>query len=81
MVRKGLEMGVSAMGWMMDDSDDIYMLSWTGTIIGPHNVSYVFVILFLLFFYIGCIYRLKLFCDKDYLEKPPIVRFHIHGST
>ncbi|KAL2924392.1 Ubiquitin-conjugating enzyme E2 variant 1C [Bienertia sinuspersici] len=59
MVRKGLEMGVSAMGWMMDDSDDIYMQSWTGTIIGPHN----------------------LFCDKDYLEKPPIVRFHIHGST
>jgi ubiquitin-conjugating enzyme E2 variant len=22
----------------MDDGDDIYMRSWTGTIIGPHNV-------------------------------------------
>lgn len=24
----------------------------------------------------GCIYQLKLFCDKDYPEKPPSVRFH-----
>ncbi|TYI10726.1 hypothetical protein ES332_A09G161300v1 [Gossypium tomentosum] len=23
----------------MDDGDDIYMRSWTGTIIGPHNVE------------------------------------------
>ena len=23
----------------MDDGDDIYMHSWTGTIIGPHNVN------------------------------------------
>ncbi|KAL2933224.1 Ubiquitin-conjugating enzyme E2 variant 1A, partial [Bienertia sinuspersici] len=38
MVRKRLEMRVSAMGWMMDDSDDIYMQSLTGTIIGPHNL-------------------------------------------
>jgi len=24
----------------------------------------------------GRIYQLKLFCDKDYPEKPPSVRFH-----
>lgn len=24
----------------------------------------------------GRIYQLKLFCDKDYPEKPPTVRFH-----
>ncbi|KAJ7557685.1 hypothetical protein O6H91_04G005400 [Diphasiastrum complanatum] len=40
----------------MDDSDDVYMRSWTGTILGPHNV--------------------KLFCDKDYPDKPPSVRFY-----
>ncbi|CAI9097641.1 OLC1v1034114C2 [Oldenlandia corymbosa var. corymbosa] len=49
----------------MDDGDDIYMRSWTGTIIGPHNSVHE-----------GRIYQLKLFCDKDYPEKPPSVRFH-----
>ncbi|KAF7058499.1 hypothetical protein CFC21_065547 [Triticum aestivum] len=66
----------------MDDADDIYMRSWTGTIIGPHNP-----LPFILFkvFYLtqplqtvheGRIYQLKLFCDKDYPEKAPSVRFH-----
>ncbi|XP_020577861.1 ubiquitin-conjugating enzyme E2 variant 1C-like isoform X2 [Phalaenopsis equestris] len=49
----------------MDDGDDIYMRSWTGTIIGPRNSVHE-----------GQIYQLKLFCDKDYPEKPPSVRFH-----
>ncbi|KAJ0490897.1 putative ubiquitin-conjugating enzyme/RWD [Helianthus annuus] len=49
---KGIGDGTVSYG--MDDGDDIYMRSWTGTITGPHN----------------------LFCDKDYPEKPPIVRFH-----
>ncbi|XP_026460371.1 ubiquitin-conjugating enzyme E2 variant 1D-like [Papaver somniferum] len=49
----------------MDDGDDIYMRSWTGTIIGPHNSVRE-----------GRIYQLKLFCGKDYPEKPPTVRFH-----
>lgn len=30
------------MSYGMDDGDDIYMRSWTGTIIGPHNVSILF---------------------------------------
>jgi len=25
----------------MDDADDILMQSWTGTILGPHNVSFL----------------------------------------
>ena len=38
-----LERGEKGIGDMtvsygMDDADDIYMRSWTGTIIGPHNV-------------------------------------------
>ncbi|GJV01897.1 ribonuclease H-like domain-containing protein [Tanacetum coccineum] len=60
---KGIGDGTVSYG--MDDSDDIYMRSWTGTIIGPHNSVHE-----------GRIYQLKLFCDKDYPEKPPTVRFH-----
>ncbi|KAE8704633.1 Ubiquitin-conjugating enzyme E2 variant 1C [Hibiscus syriacus] len=60
---KGIGDGTVSYG--MDDGDDIYMLSWTGSIIGPHNTVH------------ECqIYQLKLFCDKDYPEKPPSVRFH-----
>ncbi|KAL2486950.1 Ubiquitin-conjugating enzyme E2 variant 1D [Abeliophyllum distichum] len=60
---KGIGDGTVSYG--MDDGDDLYMRSWTGTIIGPHNSVHE-----------GRIYQLKLFCDKDYPEKPPSVRFH-----
>ena len=40
---KGIGDGTVSYG--MDDADDIYMRSWTGTIIGPHNVSYGFLTL------------------------------------
>eukprot|EP00249_Psilotum_nudum_P005559 c18998_g1_i1 orf=1-435(-) len=60
---KGIGDGTVSYG--MDDGDDIYMRSWTGTIIGPHNSVHE-----------GRIYQLKLFCDKDYPDKPPSVRFH-----
>ncbi|KAK8498145.1 hypothetical protein V6N13_025008 [Hibiscus sabdariffa] len=60
---KGIGDGTVSYG--MDDGDGIYMRSWTGTIIGPHNIVHE-----------GRIYQLKLFCDKDYPEKPPSVRFH-----
>ncbi|KAJ7569067.1 hypothetical protein O6H91_01G059600 [Diphasiastrum complanatum] len=49
----------------MDDSGDVYMRSWTGTILGPSNSMHD-----------GRIYQLKLFCDKDYPDKPPSVRFY-----
>ncbi|KAJ1704561.1 hypothetical protein LUZ63_004340 [Rhynchospora breviuscula] len=60
---KGIGDGTVSYG--MDDADDIYMRSWTGTIIGPHNTVHE-----------GRIYQLKLFCDKDYPEKSPTVRFY-----
>lgn len=59
---KGIGDGTVSYG--MDDSDDIFMRSWTGTIIGPHNSVHE-----------GRIYQLKLFCDKDYPDKPPTVKF------
>ncbi|XP_031113438.1 ubiquitin-conjugating enzyme E2 variant 1C-like [Ipomoea triloba] len=57
--------GDGSVSYGMDDADDLYMRSWTGTIIGPHNSVHE-----------GRIYQLKLFCDKDYPDKPPSVRFH-----
>ncbi|GJM96385.1 hypothetical protein PR202_ga13213 [Eleusine coracana subsp. coracana] len=59
---KGISDGTVSYG--MDDVDDIYMRSWTGTIIGPPNTVHE-----------GRIYQLKLFCDTDYPDKPPTVRF------
>ncbi|KAF3644265.1 Ubiquitin-conjugating enzyme E2 variant 1C [Capsicum annuum] len=46
--------GDSTVSYGMDGGDDIYMRSWTDTIIGPHNYVHE-----------GRIYQLKLFCDKD----------------
>ncbi|KAL2581153.1 hypothetical protein AAZX31_15G180400 [Glycine max] len=60
---KGIRDGT--ISYVMDDGDDIYMRSRTGTIIGPQNTIHE-----------GKIYQLKLFGDKDYPEKPPSVRFH-----
>lgn len=36
---KGIGDGLVSYG--MDDSDDVYMRNWTGTIIGPSNVSFL----------------------------------------
>ncbi|KAK1309178.1 Ubiquitin-conjugating enzyme E2 variant 1D [Acorus calamus] len=59
---KGVGDGTVSYG--MDDADDMYMRSWTGTIIGPQNTVHE-----------GRIYQLKLFCDLDYPDNPPTVRF------
>ncbi|KAG8382713.1 hypothetical protein BUALT_Bualt05G0106000 [Buddleja alternifolia] len=59
---KGIGDGTVSYG--MDDADDVFMQSWTGTIIGPPNTVHE-----------GRIYQLKLFCGKDYPDNPPSVRF------
>ncbi|KAI3843751.1 hypothetical protein MKX03_018404 [Papaver bracteatum] len=59
---KGIGDGTVSYG--MDDADDVLMRSWTGTIIGPPSTVHE-----------GRIYQLKLFCDKDYPDNPPTVRF------
>ncbi|CAA0834978.1 Ubiquitin-conjugating enzyme E2 variant 1D [Striga hermonthica] len=36
------EKGINIVSYVnMDDGDDIYMQSWTGTIIGQHNVNHL----------------------------------------
>lgn len=59
---KGIGDGTVSYG--MDDSDDMLMRNWTGTIIGPSNTVHD-----------GRIYTLKIFCDLNYPDRPPRVRF------
>jgi ubiquitin-conjugating enzyme E2 variant len=60
---KGIGDGTVSYG--MDDSDDMLMRNWTGTIIGPSNTIHD-----------GRIYTLKLTCGTEYPDRPPVVRFH-----
>ncbi|PSC75607.1 Ubiquitin-conjugating enzyme E2 variant 1C [Micractinium conductrix] len=59
---KGIGDGTVSYG--MDNSDDMLMRSWTGTIIGPPNTVHD-----------GRIYTLKIYCDESYPDRPPQVRF------
>lgn len=43
---KGIGDGTVSYG--MDDADDIYMQSWTGTVIGPPNVGFLFLLFYFL---------------------------------
>ncbi|AAF87019.1 F26F24.10 [Arabidopsis thaliana] len=72
---KGIGDGTVSYG--MDDADDIYMQSWTGTILGPPNKIDVFCLVMNEYqtAYEGKIFQLKLFCGKEYPESPPTVRF------
>merc|ERR1711874_933222 len=48
----------------MDDSDDIHMSHWTGTIIGPSSTCHD-----------GRIYCVKLNCGPQYPDQPPTLKF------
>ncbi|GFP95382.1 ubiquitin-conjugating enzyme e2 variant 1c, partial [Phtheirospermum japonicum] len=72
--------GDGTLSYEVDVVNDIYMRLWIGTIIGPHNVSTFSLYIIMRIFCFYCqsvrerrIYQLKLFCDKDYPEKPPSV--------
>eukprot|EP00252_Welwitschia_mirabilis_P020789 TRINITY_DN5171_c0_g2_i6.p1 TRINITY_DN5171_c0_g2~~TRINITY_DN5171_c0_g2_i6.p1 ORF type:complete len:124 (-),score=0.80 TRINITY_DN5171_c0_g2_i6:663-1034(-) len=56
--------GDGSVSYGMDDPDDIYMRSWTGTIVAPYDCIHM-----------GRIFQLKIFCGKDYPVKPPSVQF------
>jgi hypothetical protein len=48
--------GDGSVSYGMDDGDDVFMRSWTGTIIGPHHVSIRRIFLFLFVLQIGTIF-------------------------
>mmetsp|Transcript_934 Transcript_934/g.843 ORF Transcript_934/g.843 Transcript_934/m.843 type:complete len:144 (-) Transcript_934:271-702(-) len=59
---KGLGDGQCSYG--LSDGDDMSMTHWNGTILGPMGTNFD-----------GRIISLKITCDKDYPNKPPIVKF------
>eukprot|EP00899_Mesostigma_viride_P021183 jgi/Mesvir1/29066/Mv18374-RA.1 len=56
--------GDGSVSYGMDDGDDVYMRSWSCTILGPPSSVHD-----------GRIYCLKLHCGDEYPQKPPQVRF------
>eukprot|EP00898_Chlorokybus_atmophyticus_P007880 jgi/Chlat1/8093/Chrsp75S07550 len=56
--------GDGSVSYGMDDQEDVYMRSWTGTIVGPPNTVHD-----------GRIYALRLYCDESYPDRPPAARF------
>lgn len=59
---KGIGDGSCSYG--LDNSDDIMMSHWNGTIIGPGHTVHE-----------NRIYSLKLYCGENYPDQPPTVRF------
>lgn len=56
--------GDGSVSYGLENSDDTLLSSWIGTIIGPGGTIHD-----------GRIYSLKIYCDKDYPNKPPNVKF------
>ncbi|KAK6985015.1 ubiquitin-conjugating enzyme/RWD-like protein [Favolaschia claudopus] len=59
---KGIGDGSCSYG--LEDSDDIMMSNWNGTIIGPGHTVHE-----------NRIYSLKITCGDSYPERPPVVQF------
>ncbi|KAJ7467827.1 UBC-like protein [Mycena galericulata] len=59
---KGIGDGSCSYG--LEDSDDIMMSNWNGTIIGPGHTVHE-----------NRIYSLKITCSESYPDAPPIVQF------
>jgi len=56
--------GDGSVSYGLQDGDDLYLSSWIGTIIGPNGSAHE-----------GRIYSLKIYCDNNYPNKPPTVKF------
>ncbi|KAG0676894.1 E2 ubiquitin-conjugating protein mms2 [Pichia californica] len=59
---KGL--GPDSCSYGLADPNDITMTNWNATILGPPNSNHE-----------NRIYSLRIICDNNYPEKPPIVKF------
>ncbi|KAJ5072431.1 ubiquitin-conjugating enzyme e2 variant 1d [Anaeramoeba ignava] len=49
----------------LESTEDITLSSWNGTILGPDRTVHQ-----------GRLYSLKIYCDENYPQKPPAVRFY-----
>jgi len=56
--------GDGSVSYGLDNQADMSLSSWNGTILGPNGCVHE-----------GRIYSLKIFCDQNYPQKPPTVRF------
>lgn len=56
--------GDGTVSYGMEDTDDLMMVNWTGTIIGPPNTTHD-----------GRIYTLRITCSDKYPQAPPQVWF------
>jgi len=56
--------GDGSVSYGLEDSTDLYLSCWIGTILGPPASAHD-----------GRIYSLKIYCDNNYPNKPPTVRF------
>lgn len=59
---KGIGDGTVSYG--LENQDDLTLSKWNGTIIGPNGTPFE-----------GRIYALQIFCDQNYPNKPPAVKF------
>ncbi|KAI0306041.1 ubiquitin-conjugating enzyme/RWD-like protein [Multifurca ochricompacta] len=62
---KGIGDGSCSYG--LEDSDDILMSNWNGTIIGPGHTVHE-----------NRIYSLKIYCGEKYPDRPPTIQFISH---
>eukprot|EP01114_Cavostelium_apophysatum_P009820 TRINITY_DN2310_c0_g1_i1.p1 TRINITY_DN2310_c0_g1~~TRINITY_DN2310_c0_g1_i1.p1 ORF type:complete len:156 (+),score=32.78 TRINITY_DN2310_c0_g1_i1:42-470(+) len=56
--------GDGSVSYGLEDPQDMYLSSWIGTILGPNGTAHE-----------GRIYSAKIYCDNNYPNKAPTIKF------